>query len=1448
MPRLCCRKGKRPNRFQTPPIQSEFVSASDWVNRASTANTTTTSNSGINYNHNMDLHVHSSQLQQQQQQQQQQYNPSSPPLSSIPSGIATSTTATTSSTSFTTTNIAQKRMRHIPPPSFLSPENVASVPPPGLSAPSQPMFLTIPGSSRHGNVLEGDDDDERIILSYVAVQPKASYPSSAHGSNNNNSKSRVSAGGGLRSLYRPLTTSATTTTSAGHNHSSNNSSSTNVNYTHVTHPNSSSSSTPTTSSNPVSAPTHSNTPTERVLMCYDLTPSTYTTTGSRDHDSDASMQPTQVSIAHTPSSSLSLPSSQLQQPQPSVPLLRWQSNFLTLLGRASNNKNHKMNNAVAASTTSKRRGMMAENSNGNTTGNSNSSVSSSSNSTISNHTMNESISSTNPLLPTTNKASSVPTAATNSSTTNTTPLEERLLRERLKVGPGSAGSLTQFHWANVRDNGTPHHNDRNDVNETSEKYSDAKSSSFSRSHIRLLIPARGSLYIQDGIDTNMGDSSREHDSSKVRCICIHDKSVTGMSATDAQLSPDGSMVAWTHDGEIYVQSAQPRTFDPTLIPSVDTAALLLDDSFLAAATSTTTPAVRISFGASQTESCCITHGVADFVAQEEMDRYRGFWWHPNSNAILFTRNDESEVPIYRIMHQSNSSALPSFSSSQQHTDHSSSQHYESNGSSNGLFATSKITTNAAFEDHRYPFAGKMNPSVKLGLVKVDRDSVLDLANTTKPTPKSKSISDCLERRDGIDSDETTGYDNDDDDYNNTTNDPMACHTCQDIAAENWSNCVYFDAPSGVDEYLARVHIIPDGRAIAQWQNRSQTCTILYLIDLNDPIIFDTTTGNAKGQVLLVERSDIWINLHHMFYLLPRPIHPDECQHNHAMDINKKCAILMPNPLPKGSFSFLFASEKTGYAHLYLYTFCPGTNKNEAALIRSLTSGKWTVENILGVDLDKDVVYFAGTYDSVLERHLYSIPLLNVSNEHKWRFGSYPTAAPPTSNETGPVNGTVTQSSLHPKLVTSDDHAYQNISNGGMRSGLSKVMHVLSGKGNSSAAGNSATRLDQSEIFFTTRAISEMQCPTRLTLESGMHSIVMDEKCRYFVATSSDVDRPTTVKVYELPTNSRKTIRQRATIYNAANDDAFTSTNVTIEYKTNGISDMVKCLPAPELISFPTSDGTETLHAALYRPNPHLYGPGPYPLVCAVYGGPHVQRVNRSWSQSADMRAQRLRSLGFCVVKCDNRGSSRRGLSFESAISRRLGRLEVLDQVAAVRQLVVRGIADPTRVGVYGWSYGGYLSAMCLCRAPDVFHVAVAGAPVTSWDGYDTHYTERYMGLPADNPSGYRESAVFDHVPNMRGKLMIVHGLIDENVHFRHTTRLINKLIAAGKDYDLLIFPEERHSPRRLRDRIYMEQRISEYFARHLSCKVDTEPLTVEASVASLDNTSVQELRPMAGHL
>lgn len=233
-----------------------------------------------------------------------------------------------------------------------------------------------------------------------------------------------------------------------------------------------------------------------------------------------------------------------------------------------------------------------------------------------------------------------------------------------------------------------------------------------------------------------------------------------------------------------------------------------------------------------------------------------------------------------------------------------------------------------------------------------------------------------------------------------------------------------------------------------------------------------------------------------------------------------------------------------------------------------------------------------------------------------------------------------------------------------------------------------------------------------------------------------------------------------------------------------------------------------LHAAVYRPD----GDGPFPTVVWVYGGPHAQLVTRSWTTTVAMRAQLLRQEGFCVAVVDGRGSTARGLAFEAALRHRMGTVEVDDQVRLVEDLVADGTTDPARVGIYGWSYGGYLSLMCLARRPDVFRAACAGAPVTSWDGYDTHYTEHYMGTPAGNPDGYRDGSVVTHLEGLRGRdLLLVHGLIDENVHFRHTARLLNALVRADIDHRLVLYPDERHVPRAEADRASMERTILHFF-------------------------------------
>lgn len=353
------------------------------------------------------------------------------------------------------------------------------------------------------------------------------------------------------------------------------------------------------------------------------------------------------------------------------------------------------------------------------------------------------------------------------------------------------------------------------------------------------------------------------------------------------------------------------------------------------------------------------------------------------------------------------------------------------------------------------------------------------------------------------------------------------------------------------------------------------------------------------------------------------------------------------------------------------------------------------------------------------------------------------------------------------------------------------------------------------LYAASLAPSEQPALVRLTAAEGMHSIVMDNACSQFVDVFSSPTAPPAALVCTVPSAAQVASLSQDQLFQEVTKSSF-ALHDDVQSRVKELQAQGK-LPAPKLLEIPTRDGETTLFGAVYLPDREVHGDGPYPTLVSVYGGPHVQRVAKMWALTADMRAQRFRDMGYAVLKVDNRGSFRRGSHFEGAIKHKMGTVEILDQEDGVRLLVEQGIAAPGRVGIYGWSYGGYMAAISLLKAPETFKLAVAGAPVTSWDGYDTCYTERYMATPQLNPDGYRAASVMEAVPNMRAgqKLLLVHGLIDENVHFRHTARLIDALIRARKPYDLLLFPGERHSPRHLEDRVYMEQRIAEYVEAHL---------------------------------
>lgn len=224
-----------------------------------------------------------------------------------------------------------------------------------------------------------------------------------------------------------------------------------------------------------------------------------------------------------------------------------------------------------------------------------------------------------------------------------------------------------------------------------------------------------------------------------------------------------------------------------------------------------------------------------------------------------------------------------------------------------------------------------------------------------------------------------------------------------------------------------------------------------------------------------------------------------------------------------------------------------------------------------------------------------------------------------------------------------------------------------------------------------------------------------------------------------------------------------------------------------------ADGRTTLHYSLIKPA----GFDPkkkYPVAVYVYGGPAAQTVTRSWPVRSDhWFNQYLAQQGYVVFSIDNRGTPRRGAAFGGALYGRQGTVEVEDQLAGVKWLKAQPWVDAARVGVHGWSNGGYMTLMLLAKASDRYACGIAGAPVTDWALYDTHYTERYMDLPAANPGGYRDGRVLQHIDGLSSKLLLVHGMADDNVLFSNSTALMNALQKRGQPFELMTYPGAKHA-------------------------------------------------------
>ena len=292
--------------------------------------------------------------------------------------------------------------------------------------------------------------------------------------------------------------------------------------------------------------------------------------------------------------------------------------------------------------------------------------------------------------------------------------------------------------------------------------------------------------------------------------------------------------------------------------------------------------------------------------------------------------------------------------------------------------------------------------------------------------------------------------------------------------------------------------------------------------------------------------------------------------------------------------------------------------------------------------------------------------------------------------------------------------------------------------------------------------------TRITKEAGSHSARIAPDASAFVDTYSNAATPARQDLYRMD-GTRVAVVNEGKVPELA------------EYKLSPV----------EFVTVTADDGTK-LNASMIKPTD--FDPAKkYPVLINVYGGPHVQLVRNSWGGLRYLLDQVYAQKGYILFTLDNRGSWGRGHAFETPLYHHMGKIELQDQLAGVKYLKSLGYVDPARIGITGGSYGGYMTLEALFNAADVFKLGVSDAPVTDWKLYDTIYTERYMGRPQDNAEGYKDSSPVNQAENLKGKLMLVHGTGDDNVHFANSVELLNALIDSGRYPDeLMVFPGRGH--------------------------------------------------------
>ena len=311
---------------------------------------------------------------------------------------------------------------------------------------------------------------------------------------------------------------------------------------------------------------------------------------------------------------------------------------------------------------------------------------------------------------------------------------------------------------------------------------------------------------------------------------------------------------------------------------------------------------------------------------------------------------------------------------------------------------------------------------------------------------------------------------------------------------------------------------------------------------------------------------------------------------------------------------------------------------------------------------------------------------------------------------------------------------------------------------------------------------------RLTQGNGYHTAVLSKKGDFFIDNFSSCYVPREYRVVNTSTGKSTTI--------------FTAENPIKDYQ----------LGKWNLFTIKNVEGTD-LHCRMFKPV-NFDSTKKYPVIVYLYNGPHSQMVTNTWMAGGELWYQYMAQKGFIVFTLDGRGTNYRGKAFEQAIHRNVGTKEMEDQISGVNYLKSLPYVDATRLGVHGWSYGGFMTTSLMSRYPGVFKVGAAGGPVIDWSYYEIMYGERYNDSPQENKDGYDKNNLLNHVANLKGKLLMIHGAQDNVVVWQHSILYQKKAVDKGVQLDYYVYPGHEHNVLG-KDRAHLMEKICNYFIDNL---------------------------------